>query len=104
MKTYRVLIHEEAEADLAEAYGHIAADSPENAAKWRKGLLKKAKSLRQFPFRCHVAPEAETLGREVRHLIHGDYRVIFVVDGNTVTVLHIRHGARLPVGASTGEE
>ncbi len=105
MRGYQVLIHEEAEADLAEAYGHIAKDSSETAAQWRTGLLQKAKSLRRFPLRCHLAPEAEILGREVRHLIHGNYRVLFVIEGNTVTVLHIRHGARLAIGASsTGEE
>jgi mRNA-degrading endonuclease RelE of RelBE toxin-antitoxin system len=29
----------------------------------------------------------------------GHYRIIFVIEAATVTVLHIRHAARLPVGA-----
>jgi len=99
MKRYYVLIHPDAEDELDEAYRHIAQDAPERAAKWRKQLLQKAQSLKTFPDRCPKAPEAKTLSVDVRHLIVGEYRVIFVIEAAAVTVLHIRHGARLPVGA-----
>jgi len=41
-----------------------------------------------------VAPESAALGVEVRHLVVGSYRVLFVIRQDTVTVLHIRHAAR----------
>lgn len=98
MKRYQVLIHPDAEAELDAAYRHIAADTPERAARWRAQLLKKAHALKTFPDRCPKAPEATTLGKDVRHLMAGHYRIIFIIEPATVTVLHIRHGARLPVG------
>jgi toxin ParE1/3/4 len=103
MKRYRVLIHPDAEDELDRAYRHIAADAPERAARWRKQLLKKAHSLATFPERCPQAPEAAHLGQDVRHLIVGNYRIIFVIETSTVTVLHIRHGAMLPVGTRSPE-
>jgi len=103
MKRYHVLIHPDAEGELDAAYRHIAADAPARAAGWRRQLLKKARSLKTFPDRCHKAPAATTLGEDVRHLVVGNYRIIFVIQADTVTVLHIRHGARLPVGAAAPE-
>ena len=104
MKRHKVLIHPDAEDELDNAYRHIARDAPERATRWRKQLLKRARLLRTFPQRSPKAPEAKTLGADVRHLIVGDYRVLFVVESDTVTVLHIRHGARLPVGAPLPHE
>jgi len=60
----------------------------------------EVKSLKTFPDRCHKAPEATALGEDVRHLIVGNYRLIFAIQAETVTVLHIRHGARLPAGTA----
>jgi toxin ParE1/3/4 len=103
MKRYRVLIHPDAEVELDRAYRHIATDAPGRAPRWRKQLLKKALSLANFPERCHKAPEAAALGEDVRHLIVGNYRIIFLIEPSFVTVLHIRHGAMLPVGTRSSE-
>ncbi len=99
MRRYQVLIHPDAEKELDNAYRRIAADAPERAIRWRTQLLKKAHSLATFPERCPKAPEAISLGEDLRHLIVGNYRVIFVIEASTVTILHIRHAAMLPVGA-----
>lgn len=98
MRRYRVVLHPDAEAELEEAYRFISDDSPANAAKWRRGLLKKARSLKSFPERCPLAPESKALGEEVRQLLHGVYRLLFIIDDDTVTVLHVRHGARRHLG------
>ncbi|MFY9342164.1 MAG: type II toxin-antitoxin system RelE/ParE family toxin [Planctomycetota bacterium] len=55
-------------------------------------------SLTRSPRRCRRAPEADSLGDEVRHLLLGEYRIIFRVSGSVVHVLHVRHGARLWIG------
>jgi plasmid stabilization system protein ParE len=43
----------------------------------------------------------ETFSLEVRQLLYGSthhrYRILFTIDGDTVTVLHIRHGRRNPL-------
>lgn len=92
--TYRVVILPEAEAELEEAYLYVREDSPARAKRWREKLLVKVKSLATFPERCAVAPESAALGVEVRHLVVGKYRMLFVVRDRTVMVLHVRHAAR----------
>jgi len=96
---YRVTIHPDAEKELRDAHAWLTAQSPLAAARWRKGLLEKVQTLGRFPERCPLAPEARKLGEEVRQLLHGRhssarYRLLFVVEQGTVTVLHIVHGKR----------
>lgn len=50
-----------------------------------------------MPKRCSLAPEDGLDGLEIRHLFHGLYRIIFAIDGNTIVILQVRHGARLPL-------
>jgi plasmid stabilization system protein ParE len=100
---YRVLIHPDAEKELREAYDWLCEESPTAAERWRKGLLRKVRSLASFPERCPIAPEAEKLGEDMRQLLYGRrqssrYRLLFIVEGSTVTVLHVRHGARHRLG------
>jgi len=94
---YRVIIEASAEAQLDEAYLYIRAETPQAATRWQMGLLDAAETLEQFPGRCPLAPEASAFGREIRHLIHGSYRLLFEIRGEVVYILHIRHGARRPL-------
>jgi len=54
-----------------------------------------AKSLSYLPYRYAVVPEAESIDRPWRHLIFGNYRIIYRVDGKRVSILRVVHGARL---------
>lgn len=96
--SYRVTLHPDAEAELEEAYAYIAEDSPTNAGRWKAGLLEKVASLKEIPERCPIAPEAEFLGEPVRHLIHGNYRLLFVIEDSEVVLLHVRHAAHRYLG------
>jgi toxin ParE1/3/4 len=96
---YHVLIHPEAEEEVKRAYAWLQKESPVAAERWRTGLLKKVATLAKFPERCPFAQEAEKLGEPVRQLLYGRrlssrYRLLFVIEGDTVTVLHVRHGAQ----------
>src|SRR5688572_18589616 len=91
---YEVRITESAEIELEEAYAWIHKSSPLNAERWRNELLEKAATLEQFPERCPIAPESKGARREIRQLVHGIYRLLFVVMKETVFILHVRHGAR----------
>lgn len=96
---YRVVIHPDAEKELREAHAWLKEQSPAAAERWRKGLLQKAETLSRFPERCPIAREATKLGEDVRQLLYGRrrpdrYRLLFVIEDDTVTVLHIRHGKR----------
>ena len=46
--------------------------------------------LTSLPLGCALAPESEELGTSVRHLILGRYRILFIVEKRTVTILHVR--------------
>ena len=92
---YRVEITKTAERDVEDIWDHIAADSVENASRFVIHLEKSIGTLERVPNRCPAIPENELLGTEYRHLILGDYRLIFRVKTTTVYVLRIVHGNRL---------
>jgi plasmid stabilization system protein ParE len=93
---HRVEVMPRAKRDLREAYQYIAAQAPLNATRWLSETRRKIRSLADLPQRCALAPEAEVLRYELRQLVTGNYRVLFVVEGNVVRVLHVRHAQRLP--------
>ena len=104
--TYRVEFTARASRDLEILYKEKNAAESHAAASWYNGLEETVYALASFPYRCPVAPEARKTKRKLRHLLYGKkphvYRVIYEVDErqHTVSVLHIRHGARGKVKSS----
>ena len=94
---YSVALTRTAEENLDQIFRFIAADNVPAARKFIAGMRTAIMRLSQHPKRCPMAPEDGMDGMELRHLIHGNYRVIFVVASNRVTILQIRHAARLPM-------
>lgn len=43
-----------------------------------------------LPLSCAIAAESRELSIEVRQLIVARYRVLFIVEGKNVTILHVR--------------
>ena len=68
------------------------------ANRWFDQLMGRIDTLELNPERCPMAAEAEELGVELRELLfgkrHGIYRILFVISGRTVNILHIHHAAR----------
>lgn len=95
---YRVVIEEQAAADITE-YGLWIAEqgSPQNAARWVDSIEKEILTLAAMPQRCPLAPEAAAFDLAVRQLQFKSHRILFVVRRTAVHVLHVRHGARLPM-------
>lgn len=97
---YRVSLTAPAEADAYAAFERIRAAAPRHAEKWLIRLFQAIFSLRTFPARCPLIPEARELGYPVRHLLFGKgngvYRIIFHVqeDKQHVRVLRIWHASR----------
>ncbi len=94
-RTYKVLLTRHAQNDLAEMYDYIRADSPENGAAVVLTIEEKVISLATMPERAALIPENALLDTGYRHLVHGNYRIIFRIQGDSVMVLRIIHGARL---------
>jgi plasmid stabilization system protein ParE len=97
MKRFKILVSAPADAEIAVIYHYIREDSPANATKWRDGLLTAAEMLRMFPGRCALAPENGPFEFEIRQLLYGNYRVLFTIQAEAVVILHVRHGARMPL-------
>jgi toxin ParE1/3/4 len=94
-RRFRVEITRTAGRDVVEIYEYIERSSPAAAAEWFVEIERQAQSLAQFPKRCPVIPEAEDIGVEYRYLIWGQYRTVFRIEGDTVYVVRVIHGARL---------
>jgi len=91
---HKVELSRRAQRDVESLYLCIRRDAPQRAARWRQRLLDLIDSLERFPERHAPAPEAEAASLDVRQMLFGAYRVLYVVDGDTVSVLTVRHGAR----------
>jgi plasmid stabilization system protein ParE len=98
MTTYRVIIQPNAEAELDAAYRYRYTRAPQAAARWFAGIVEAINSLEQFPARCPLAPENGHFAEEIRQLLYGARRdvfhILFTIQGDTMHVLHIRHGAQ----------
>jgi plasmid stabilization system protein ParE len=94
---YRIEVTEPAEREIEETEVWIAADSLGAAEQWAHGIFDALRSLETMPARCPFAPENEDHTQEIRQLIFGRYRVLFTIQPGRVVILHVRHGARLPL-------
>jgi toxin ParE1/3/4 len=95
-RPYRVRLSARAAKEIEAIGDYIAADSPENAARFVEGLLEQIQTLRFMPARCAKAREGTRRGVTLRQLLYEPYRIIFGVSDRAVTVYAVRHGARLP--------
>ena len=68
----------------------IALDKPLAALKWQRNIREKIMTLNASPKRCPVAPESKYLNFEVRHLIIGEYRVLFFIEDHIVKLLDFK--------------
>ena len=80
----------------------MAARSPNAAARWYLGLEKAIAKLSTEPERYPIAEdESEQLGVQLRQMLYGRrrgvYRILFSIEGDTVTLHYVRHSARGPI-------
>jgi plasmid stabilization system protein ParE len=92
MKKYPVIFHPDAEIDIASSYQwgrRVWGD--EKAKAWVRELRHTIRSqLTSVPLGCPLAPESKDLDIPIRHLIASRYRILFIVEKKTVTILHVR--------------
>ena len=80
--------------DIEERAEQIAQDSPENAARWVESFFTAAEGLLSFPRRGRCVPEVDDLPEEIRELLVGDYRLIYLVDEPVLLMVTMVHGSR----------
>ncbi|MGH9873787.1 MAG: type II toxin-antitoxin system RelE/ParE family toxin [Pyrinomonadaceae bacterium] len=92
---FPVRISETAERDVDDIWRFISQDSVIAAVGFLSQLEERVATLETFPARCPLIPENDLIGTQYRHLIYGDYRLIFRIEAKRVYVLRIIHSARL---------
>jgi len=99
---YQVIIQPTAFQEIETSYRWICDNlSAELANNWYYQLQDAIASLQKFPNRCSIAPEAVTIGREIRQIWVGKdrkYRALFVVEEYVVAILHVRHSSQSYLG------
>jgi toxin ParE1/3/4 len=91
---YSVEMTTKAKHDLDEAVRFIARYSPDKAMRLSYDAETAIESLAESPARCAIAPECREGERVIRQLLVGQYRILFEIEEETVTVLHLRHQKR----------
>jgi plasmid stabilization system protein ParE len=82
----------ESERWLLKIHDYIARDSPSAAFNVVKSLYARAQILAQFPALGHRYTSAS--GREVRTLLWGHYRIVYVHSlADEIVILGVFHGA-----------
>jgi len=93
--TYDVYITVSAEQDILDIFNYIGEDSKLQAKKFIGQIEAEIAGLKKYPLRCPVIKESALLGIEYRHLVVGNYRIIFKTDAEKVYIMRIIHGSRI---------
>jgi len=72
---------------------YIAQDNPTAAAKWVENLFERVQLLKSSPKSGRIVPE--THRDDIRELIYGNYKIIYRVEREKVSVLTVRHGKQI---------
>ena len=96
---YQVRLMAAAEQDIESALQWLCDQRATAAAnRWFDRLMACIDTLESHPERCRRADESDDVGLDLRELLFGKrrgvWRILFVIDRQTVNILRVRHGAR----------
>jgi toxin ParE1/3/4 len=77
----------------SEIADYIANDKPSAAEKWINTVFPKVEQLQLSPEIGRVVPEINN--GQFRELIYGNYRIIYRIETNQISILTIRHGKQI---------
>ncbi len=78
---------------LEEFADYIALDNPLIALKWTETIQKSVKKLAKFSQSGRKVPEIKRTN--VREIIEGNYRIVYRIESERISILTIRHGKQL---------
>jgi toxin ParE1/3/4 len=78
---------------VSEIAGYIAQDKPSAAENWIKTIFSKVSQLESSPEMGKLVPEIANT--QVRELIYGNYRIIYRIEMEQISILTIRHGKQI---------
>lgn len=85
-----------ATADLIAVHQYIALDSPQTAKTWVAKLRQRAQRAADAPLTGRIVPE---FGRpDIREVFQGNYRIVYRIANDSLTILTVFEGHRLLKG------
>src|SRR5258706_12054139 len=90
---YRVVWSPRALDDVHSIASYISRDSTAHASAVVTKIIRATRTLRRFPFAGRTVPEFEDQALRERFVY--SYRIIYRVQGQTVTVAAVIHGNRM---------
>jgi plasmid stabilization system protein ParE len=78
---------------VAEIAKYISQDSPNSAQKWVESTFSVVERLEQFPKSGRIVPEI--MQDNFREIIHGNYRIVYRLQRESISILTVRHGRQL---------
>jgi toxin ParE1/3/4 len=78
---------------VSDIAGYIAQDKPSAAENWVNTVFSKVEKLKSAPEIGRFVPEIRN--NQFRELLYGNYRIIYRVENNQISILTIRHGMQI---------
>ena len=82
-----------ARRDLVDIARYIERDKPEAARRWVARLRQRARTVAELPNSGRRVPEAPR--GDVREVLVRSYRIVYLIDAETVWILTVFEGHRL---------
>ena len=93
-RKYKIQLLRIAEDDFTEIVTYIASDRPSAADALATKIEKNLQLLSQSPHLGRVPKEEELARLHYRYLVVENYLIFYTIEGQTVYVHRILHGAR----------
>ena len=87
-----VVLTAEAQSDLEQIAAYIAEQSVEATLSFVQRLRDKCESLADAPRGYPLVPRYEQFG--IRRRPFGNFLIFYRIDGDTIEIIHVLHGAR----------
>jgi plasmid stabilization system protein ParE len=101
MTLYRVIITQKALREIDEIVAGVLHHAPRTVGQWYGQLMDAIDGLEWMPRRYPLAKEAKRLKLDLFDMPYGKrrgtIRVLFKIEGETVTVVHVRRASRVSV-------
>jgi toxin ParE1/3/4 len=77
----------------SEISDYIAQDKPTAAETWINTVFSRVEQLKSSPEIGRIVPEIRN--NQFRELIYGNYRIIYRIEPEKISILTIRHGKQI---------
>ncbi|HED36988.1 MAG TPA: type II toxin-antitoxin system RelE/ParE family toxin [Ignavibacteria bacterium] len=78
---------------IEEFADYIALDKPSVALKWVRKIQRSVNKLKDFAEAGRKVPEIKR--SDIREIIEGNYRIIYRVESDRISILTVRHCSQL---------